>query len=298
MGVIAKYPFLSEAKTHLKNNRVSFIELEQAITLVLDALNKQEKTILGSDEEEARTLVIARLLLACSANSLIRKKFAEYKAREYASNLQSDEIMLVSKDFYASIKKSGAYLIPVLEYLPYGRDLRTEKINAGVIELNETALKENLRKAIAHRLNDYSNFNTKDLPELVKQAAKDLDERIPREATIKTSFKGSVVALGCVQNALSGLHEGKRYYGAMNLAIACLKDNLQKEAAIELMKKYVENSRKSTHEFTLREAETVLTWVYNHPNIGFSCRLTLANSLGGEFCKKCVYPFKARDLLK
>ncbi|NUN11459.1 hypothetical protein HUU53_02340 [Candidatus Micrarchaeota archaeon] len=292
MGFIAKYPFLSSAKELIENDSsVSFTELEAASSLVINALKKEEMPASGDDFNESKNLVLAKLLIACLNNSSLFKKFADLKAKEFVSRMQSqEELMLVARDFFPSIKPG--FELKVIDYLKHGKSLREKNVEKGIVKLDENELKDLLKESISQRLRELK-VNSKELPELIQNTAEELREKIPKEDYNPRSFKGSLLALDCIQKMVkNGLPEGKRYYGSMTLAVCCFKDSLTQEQAIDVLKQYVESCRKSTHDFTEREAESTLSWVYKHDSINYSS--SVAQGLGENLCRQCVSAIRGK----
>ena len=301
--LIAKYPFLTQARALLKNDNVKYEELERAEDFVIDALEKKRKETQRSAEEEARTLVLAKLLLASLQNELVARKFASSKAEEFVDLLKNgdeSELQTVAKDFFPSLDSHTLSLEGILSSLDYphtislddflkaGGKLAEAQLDGGRVFLDEHALFRLLRNAIAFKLSDFSQINLRNVPALVREAAQELGERIPREPAFASAFKGKYLQLECVQKILKGVPEGKRYYGSTTLAIACVKDGLSREQAAQVMQDYVNNCTRGSQPFTLREALASVDWIYKHPAIGFSCAMNVSRGLIDSQCGNCI----------
>lgn len=286
--LIAKYPFLTQARELLKSDRVKYEELERAQDLVIDALAGKKREFFKSAEEEAKTLVLAKLLLAGLQNELVARKFASSKAAEFVESLKNgdeSELRMVEKEFFPSI---GANQISLGDFLKAGGKLAEAQLQGGRVFLDENALFRLLRNAIAFKLSDFSQISLRNMPPLVREAAQELGERIPAEPAFASAFKGKYLQLECVQKILKGVPEGKRYYGSVTLAIACVRDGLTREQAAQVMQDYVNNCPRGAQPFTLREALASLDWVYKHPSIGFSCSVNVSRGLIDGQCANCV----------
>ena len=151
-----------------------------------------------------------------------------------------------------------------------GRSLLYAPLEQGKIFFSRSELQSLLKKAIESRVSDLSSISLKTLPPFVSEVAKEIEPRIPREQA-RTTHAGKYLELPCMKKILQGMSEGKRFYGAMALAIACVKDGLSKDDAVKLVSTYAENCSKGSAPFTVREAQTSVEWIYRHPSIGFSC---------------------------
>ena len=266
--LIAKYPFLSFSKDFVGEG-VSETDLKDAITFASECFQHDEH-IARDAARESKNLLLSRLMLySMSANFL--RKFAFFKAREYARGLEKENekvLFEVAKDFFPSLENAdGGFKVSLIDYLQYGRSLPQANVSKGMVFFIGDDLRACLREAIQERISDSEKLSAK-LPENIAAAALRLKEFIPRDFT--PQFKGKLLQRSELQNILKGVGEGKRYYGSMALAIACVKDGLTREEAGDVMNSYVTNCPKGAHPFTPREGEAVLDWGYAHPTIGFS----------------------------
>lgn len=283
--LIAQFPFLTSAKTYLKAESVSYDDLEAAKNFVLDSLKNSPQNRPHGPEEAVKTLTLARLMLACIGNEFISRKFAASKAKEYTDKIGSG-LETIATDFMPSLEKKplGQFSVSLGDYLKYGPNLAKQELENGRVFLSENNLLRLTEHAIGRRLEDTSTMNMKNVPKEIREAADELNAQLPRQQQI---FKGKLLSKQCMQKILHGVGEGKRYYGSFALSIACLKDNLTKEKAYEVLQDYVNNCR-GTSPFTFREAQQVVDWVYAHPTIGFSCKTLIAQGLIDNYCPDCV----------
>ncbi len=275
--LIVKYPFLSPSKEFIGEG-VSQMDLKEAVAFAKDCFQREEH-IAKDAARESKNLLLSRLMLYSIGQGFLRK-FSFLKAREYSRLLEKEEkkvLFDMAKDFFPSLQNAdGGYKVALVEYLQYGRSLPQANVLKGMVFFSEVELRACLREAIQERIADSEKLGGK-LPADIAQAAVQLKEFIPREFT--PQFKGKLLQRSELQNILKGVGEGKRYYGAMAIAIACLKDGLTKDEASEAMNAYVSNCSKGSHPFTAREGEAVVEWVYAHPAIGFSFNVLKSQGL-------------------
>ncbi len=294
-SIASRYPFTSFAKKYLQAAGAETIDsrvLERARQRILAGIEKRELR-----PEDARTelasYALARVLLACLGKPGVSKKFASWEARVGARRLVEEEdsvFFMVAKDFLPSLAEEPA-AVSLLDYLKFGSDLVHAQVDSGKVFLARDDLVVLLREAIAAKAGDLPRVSQSQLPTMVREAVEELAEALPKETF--SGYAGKHLALPCVKKILSGLDEGRRYYGSMALAIACLRDGLAKEEARKVMEEYASNCRRSTHAFTAREALNTLEWVYKHPSIRFSCKTMRENGLVDD-CEACPYRFKKR----
>lgn len=269
--LIAKYPFLTASKGHLGEGGVSELDLKEASFFVEESFKNQEH-VYKDEAREAKNLVLSRLMLYSLGIGFLRK-FAFRKAREYSRELEKEnaEVLIeAARDFFPSIiTADGGFRVALVEYLEYGHGLSQAQVSQGKVFFSEQELRACLRQAIETRISDYSKIDSRSLPENIKGEALKLREVIPRDFAPKAS-SGKLLQRPELQTILKGVGEGKRYYGSMAIAIACVKDGLTREEALEVMQNYVSNCSGGAHPFTPGEGNSVVEWVYRHPSIGFS----------------------------
>lgn len=275
--LIAKYPFLSQAREFVGVKHDS-TDLREAVAFARECFERKEH-LMRSAGGEAKSMVLSRLMLY-SLGIVFLRKFAFLKAREFSRLLREEkeaDLLFVARDFFPSISESeGSYGVSLVEYLEYGRNLPKAGLKSGMVFFDKAELVDCVKTAIALRIADESKLTPK-LPEDLKSAALELREFIPREYS--PAPKGKILQRPELQNILKGVSEGKRYYGAMAVAIACLKDGLQKEEALQVMQDYVSSCSKGSHPFSVREGESVIEWVYRHPTINFSFQVLKTQGL-------------------
>jgi len=291
----ARYPFTYFAKKYLEAGGVEKIDSEllaRAKQRVVDAVEKRERRP-GDARTELASYALARVLLACLARPGLAGRFGSWEARCAAEKLAEEEesvFFAVAKDFFPSLESAGGELaVSLLDYLRNGSGLVHAQLDSGKVFLSRDELTGLLREAIASKARDLPRIKPSELPALVREAAEELGQELPKETSSFKGFEGRHLALPCIQKIRSGLEEGRRYYGSMALSIACLRDGLAREEAAKVLEEYAVNCRRSTHSFTLREALASLDWVYKHPSIRFSCRTMKENGLVGEYCEACPY---------
>ena len=271
--IIARYPFLSSSKELVGGGLPSELDVREALFFAKETFEK--KVHYGaSAEREAKSLVIARLLLY-SLGAYYLRKFAFLKSREYSRLFESEDQRVLNEialDFFPSLEPTpDGFKVSVLDYLQYGRNLPEAGVEKGMVFFGKSELMECLRAAVQVRISDADKLDAR-LPENLKNAAAKLKEElkpfVERDFALRPG--GKYLQKPELQNILKGVGEGKRYYGAMALAIACVKDGLEKDQALEVMQHYVENCAKGAHPFSQGEGQSVVEWVYRHPAIGFS----------------------------
>lgn len=279
-GLIAKYPFLSESKKFVGEGKPGDLEVREAVFFARECFERKEH-VPKDARRDALSMLLSRLMLYFLGPGFLRK-FAFFKAREYAMLFQKEEegvLLEIARDFFPSLEKKpdGTFKVSIVDYLQYGRSLPEAGVSGGMVFFDKGELLACLRTAVEVRICDYEKLDAR-LPENLKSAALGLKDAIPREFAPKQ--QGKYLQRPELQNILKGVGEGKRYYGAMALAIACLKDGLAREEALELVGDYVENCAKGSHPFSHREGESVVDWVYKHPGINFSFTMLKSQGLG------------------
>jgi hypothetical protein len=303
--LIAKYPFLSAARKFLGagDTEVSYEELENAgrgINSVL-ANPSTPLTVYATPARAARSHALARLLLAVLNNRFVTRRWANARAGQASRELarESDEDFLeVAADLLPSVEMRGKgdsalFSVSVFDFLRAGGALLAADLEKGQVTLDRDGLSALMEEAIALRISDFAEARPKRLPAVVREAAEEFRRGIPANAlpSAQASFKGSHLSLPCVQTLLRGVGEGKRYYGAMTIAVACARDGIGRDAAGEIMRQFVDSNERGTNPFTLREGLAVLDWVYKHGGeINFSCRTMREHAFddGGRLCANCA----------
>ncbi|MFH1257883.1 MAG: hypothetical protein ABIG96_02750 [Candidatus Micrarchaeota archaeon] len=280
--IIAKYPFSEKARHYLARENilgVSEEELAEASGRVLAALRNEQKKKFRNPKMEIVTYVLSRIFLGALNNFSASAKFASVEALNSIALLKTEDeevVMEIAKEFFPSVtqQEKGKYGIAVLDYLKYGGDLPNEKISVGQVFFERGEFMQLLRRAIEIKIMDIS-INAKTLPENIKKHVEALALEVDKAGIAvrnANAFKGKYLGLPAMQKVLQGLPEGKRFYGSMSLAIACLKDGLKREEAEQVLVTYARNCGRSTHAYTEKEALATLEWVYRHPTINFSIK--------------------------
>ncbi len=281
--MIAKYPFSERAKEFLARENilaVSDAELDAGRERVLRGLGNAPWRHDNDPRKEIISYVLARILVSAIGSNAISLRFASYEARNSAELLgkaEETELAAIAGEFFPSLELQGASeaRMDVSDYLKFGIDLPNQGIKAGRVHLGKRAFLALLRRAIELKIMDIS-FDPKTLPSNIRKKAGELSadaQKYMEEMELpRAAFSGKYLSLKAMRRILEGLPEGKRYYGSMTLAIACLKDGLGKGEAEQLMVTYARNCGRSTHAYTEKEALASLEWVYKHPTINFSMK--------------------------
>ncbi|MEK6843769.1 MAG: hypothetical protein AABY04_04725 [Candidatus Micrarchaeota archaeon] len=285
-----KYPFSEKAREYLAKENifaVSDAQIRGAQERVASSLqNTQRKK--ADARSEIVSYVLGRILLGCLKDPYASKKFGLAEAQFAIDELEKDDlenIRQLTREFFSSVEIDGGEIaVGIEDYLKVGSDLVNEKVEEGKVVFDRKEFFKLLKIAIAHKISDIS-IDPKALPENIRQKAQDLIEvveRLERPSKALSSFKGKYITLPAMKKILEGLPEGKRYYGSMTLAIACVKDNLTREEAEQLLSIYAKACQRSTHDYTEREALATLDWVYRHPTINFSMKTLKEQGLVDE----------------
>ncbi len=304
-GLIAKYPFLSAAKKFLAagESEVSYEELENAARGITSILSNPSAplTVYSTPSAAARSHALARLLLATLNNRFVTRRYANARAGQASRELareNDDDFIEIAADLLPSVEirgrgDSALFTVSVFDFLRAGGALLTADLEKGSVSLDRDGLSALLEEAVSSRISDFAEARPKRLPAVVREAAEELRRGIPANAlpSAQAAFKGSHLSLPCVQTLLRGVGEGKRYYGAMTIAVACARDGIARDAAGEIMRQYVDSNDRGTNPFTLREGLAVLDWVFKHGGeINFSCRTMREHAFddGGRLCANCA----------
>ncbi len=273
-------------------DKVGYEELAEAKDAVLAVLSSRKSSSkAASAPEAARLYALQRLLLFALGNEFVSSRYAFALSRGFAESLKEEsegDFEAVAKDFFSSLEKGGeGYSVSLEDYLSNGgAHLEAEDVDGGRVFFDRPGLAALLREALVKRLRDFSGLNKRELPKLVKSVARELSVELPREATPR-SFKGRHASMPCVKELVGkGALEGKRYYGAMSIAVALVNDGVPRGQAEAVMRDYVSKCEQGNEQYSLHEALSVLDWVYRHPGIRFSCQ-TFRDQFGDAACAKC-----------
>ncbi len=298
---IAKYPFSSSAKSYLEKIGVKTINYDD-IRMAEERIREDIKNHRGPEilesvaEKQLKSFALARAILAATKNSNYIFRFAAAEAQSMVDSIEreSEEVkMQLGKELFPSLKNSHEeYSLSIFDYTKYAKDWEGVELEAGNVYLPEVVFFSGIFKnALVFRIADIKNISVDSLAQEVRDAAEEispsLNNIIKNQSPKYARAQGKFLSLGCIQFIRKGLSEGRRFYGAMALSIACLKDGLSSQQAKEVMKEYVSKCVQSPHEFTEREALNTLEWVYKKGSMGFSCSVMQAQGFGGDYCKNC-----------
>ncbi|MFH0835007.1 MAG: hypothetical protein V1881_01555 [Candidatus Micrarchaeota archaeon] len=266
-----KYPFLSASGSvggELKED-----DIERAAAFLMDALAGRTHV------PSTKTYALSRLLLHALDDGWAYGKFADSMAK----TIRDEDVAEVARDFFPSFSHGR---IPLPEYLKGGGSLSGAALEKGFVSVDADELRSLVRNAVRKKILDFRNARRDLIPKRVLEIAEELRKKLPKPSHV--AARGKNLELPCVQVLLKGEPEGSRYYGAMALAIACVRDGVSKEAALEIMEDYSGRCAHGSHPFSAREARDVAEWVYRHPNVRFSCRRMQDNNLApAGLCEKC-----------
>ncbi len=262
---------------------------------------------MAASESALANYALSRLMLSQLQNFALADKFSENSAHIARLRLEKNdsELNAVAKEFFPSLEpaqKPFDCSMSIFDFLKSGEQLLYAQLANGRVHAEKNELLELLENSIKRKIRELPRADPKLVPAIVKDAAEELEESVPKEISqprVQTGrYSGKFLSLPCVSKAVSGTGEGKRYYGSMAVAIACTKDGLPKEQASAVMEEYVKHCAKTAHEFTFREGLASLDWVYKHASIGFSCKMIRDQGLAGsgnELCFECPLGKKFRQ---
>ncbi|MFQ5405880.1 MAG: hypothetical protein ACE5DI_01845 [Candidatus Micrarchaeia archaeon] len=313
---VLKYPFCQGARKLLEKSgleTVSNKSIEMAgefarRLIVASAVELNTELPYRSPSKGAVVnYALARLLLACVGDDFVTKKFARNLARVSVLRLRQDksEFETISREFFPSLRiESGSfdYSVSLFDFLKTDLDLvcaplQSSRVflHSGLQEglLHDYALEKALSQSVYLKVFDLSVINPSSAPKIVQEYASEFAESLPRRAFPRVSNLSGLMDANCIKALVkSGAPEGKRFYGSMALAIACLKGGLSKGDAENFLREYsLKSSKNAAHEFSVRESAASVDWVYRHPSIGFSCARARSQGLAGnsdELCLGCV----------
>ncbi len=302
-----KYPFARAARELLQKqgeNAVSFEALRDASEFCrfVVSLSSQESFSRSASSKPsasaAANYALCRLLLSQMKGrpDIVQKfgrNFAKLSAKRLEAEAEDGIFESVCRDFFPSLSIASApfnYSVLFAEFLNGGGQLLYAQLEAGRVFLQKNGLVELVESAIENRAKELPSLDAKTIPEMVADAAEELALSIPmpEQKVFAGKYSGKFLSLPCVSTARAGTGEGKRYYGSMAVAIACVKDGMPREQAIPVMQQYVSNCARTAHEFSIHEGMASLEWVYKHASIGFSCKVIRDQGLSGAGDSLCV----------
>ena len=254
---------------------------------------------IANNGDELKWIALSRMLLSGVGNPFASRLFGEGIAKLCVARLRiEDELVFLSvlSQLYPTIKQDdGNFTLGMADYISGSNELAYAPIDKGLITIGKEALLEMAYKHFSTKASDLSSIDRAVLPPMVKDFAADFASSLPESPALAIrQFEGKFLNQACMKKILAGVGEGKRFYGSMAIAIACQKDGLSKEEASALMKQYVVNCQRSSHEFREGEALASLDWVYKHPGINLSCRKLLQQGLIDKYCDDCPQVRKAK----
>jgi hypothetical protein len=282
MQLAFKYPFIPSAKKALEGlSEISQEDLESASLLIMDAMRGLAAKKPENSKKHLVSFVVARMLLSACGNYFAWEKFAEWQAKQAVLQLEKNEgeRREVVADLLPSFDGDS---VSLFDFLSCEGDLASSDLKKGRIFVNGEKIDSLLFSAVRKRVLQKQGGS---IPQAVKQFAVEMEVNLPRAT--ETAFAGKYLNQGCVKEIRKGLPEGKRYYGAMALAIACVRDGLPLQEARRVMDEYAQACSKSTHPFTQREAFATLDWAMKRKP-RFSCNRLLDDGIISKKCVNCV----------
>lgn len=284
MGV---FPFLPGAKTVLQEGLVDS-DLSDAVAYLKQSVSEglQAESVWANDGRHVKMYALAKAMLSCLSEA-VRRKYASRKASEYVgrANAENRQCELAAAFFESFVCGESGFWLSVGDYLRFGRHLAQMDVQTGKVRVPAGELNELLASAIEAR---FLEFKAQDVPDFISEKARELDELPPAPK----SFGRKFLDLGCIQAVRAGVGEGKRFYGAMGLAIAASRDGLLKEQVQGLMDDYVARCS-GTKPFSAVEGKSVVDWVCGK-SIGFSCKRMMDDGFEAAYCEKCPLNWKKR----
>ncbi|MFA6330001.1 MAG: hypothetical protein WCX64_04965 [Candidatus Micrarchaeia archaeon] len=294
------YFFSRQARQYLSEQGLGTIansDLEAAQDFCLRLIRNAQAKVpfqpwVAQDGDELKWIALSRMLLSQSGNPFAARLFGEGLAKlcAYRLGLEDTQVFAaVLTQLYPTLKADGdKYALGIADYTSGQNELVYAPLDGGKIFIGRDSLIEMASRLAASRASDLSGIDKAALPPLITEFAVDFTAALPSSpALMMRQFEGKFLNQGCMKKILAGVGEGKRFYGSMAIAIACQKDGLSKEEASALMRQYVTNCQRSSHEFRESEALASLDWVYKHPGINLSCRKLLQQGLIDRYCDGC-----------
>lgn len=180
LQTLAKYPFLSEAKDYVKENKISVKELldnplyERARVIGIERLDNAfskkdvQNRSLGTETDSLMELLsypISRMIAVCVGDNYFKRRYALGEAVNTYKNLQNEDISFilnVAKEFKIRVyyfEDSGRISIYFTDYLHYAptRYKEWKMINRdmknGFIIINPKELSRIIQEALRERIN-------------------------------------------------------------------------------------------------------------------------------------------------
>ncbi len=229
LGVLAKYPFLSEAKEYVASLNLTLVQISDhpvyssAVELgrvrVSGALSGDIKTDLSGKIPQELTLlsyVIARILVNATKNPNIISRYAKSEAHNAYVFLRKESATVldkVSKDLGVGFNVGR---MDFTQYLALTRDLASDSKwklvnrvmeNGEVLIKNKTEALELLREAVKGRI--MAPIDTRNIPESFKVIAEQFKNEYT-DSTVEIQFKelNLDAVPPCITKILSSLKSG------------------------------------------------------------------------------------------
>ncbi|VVC71845.1 Uncharacterised protein [uncultured archaeon] len=325
-SLIGNYPFVSSARELFKAKPVALDDLilRRASARVTDLFRSRtgpDGTVrpdfqgvrpveYGAGEmnavvEEVAVFAAMKLLLAAldrfSVTSKVASKYAAFVGARMDEDEDEPRKRLVAKDFFPSLLPfESDYSVSVTDFLLQApSDLALQPVANGRVRLSPSQLRHLVVDAVRHKVKDVPRGASvtagAGFPANVVKIAKEMYDTLPKEQVEFKKFAGKQLAQECCQKILQGMGEGKRFYGAMALSIACVNDELTMEEGEEVLRQYAAACQKGAHDYTEREAINVVQWAMKKGNVRFNCQRLRDQGLIEKFCSNCPHvPFSQR----
>lgn len=318
-SLIGNYPFVSSARDAFKAKPAALDEvvLRRAaarVTALFKTTNDTEGVKKDAFEgvrpvdyygnergalDEVAVFAAMKLLLAAldrySVTAKVATKYASFMGARLEEDDDDERKRLVAKDFFPSLAPFDSdFSVGVTDYLLQApSELALQPVSEGRVRLSASQLHKLVVDAVRHKVKDAPRASG--LPANVVKIAKDMYETLPKEQVEFKKFAGKQLSQPCCVQLLQGMPEGRRFYGAMALSIACLNDELSLEQAEEVLRQYVVACQKGAHDYTENEALNVVRWAYKKNNLRFNCQRLRDQGLIDKFCDTCPHvPFSQR----
>ena len=269
------FPFSNAAKALAKTTTLTFSlsDVEYALELTSQVIAGRARTWpAGSETESLKLYANSRLLCFASQNYSVQREFAANYAKIVKLTIKANEKLLqeLAADLITSLQKENqdVYSVNVFELLAIAPDLTNANLKNARVTLTNEELTELISNYAQIKSLDYSNLDLSVIPPEVLSLSFTLKDYLP--VKVQARNEGKVLARPYIQKILQGVGEGKRFYGAMALAIACQMDGLSKEAATTVLEEYVKNCFSGANSFTIEEAKSAMEWTYKRPSIRLS----------------------------
>ncbi|MBI3587714.1 hypothetical protein HY095_00815 [Candidatus Micrarchaeota archaeon] len=298
--LVARFPFVPSARAFAREMGFASVGHEQleaarvrAIDSVRHGLDSSFPTPPAPHlaRESVSSYALGRILLRVIGSEYYWRHFAKGEAecaRRFAEMENPGAFVQVLGDIFPTFasEPSGGFSLSLTDYLQSGRELNKQELSGGRIRLSRSGAIELFRNAAYARSRAEPKVALAEIPAAFKSAANELSETLPKPIEVK-EYAGSFLSLPCIKSIVEGVGEGKRYYASMALAVACRKDGLPREKGLEVMQLFVNNCRKETHDFTMREATATLEWVYRRSNPIHNCNSLREHGIAPP---ECAYP--------